>query len=129
MDLPRDIELAIISKLDIDSRRALGIYTRLKVPANIVNALAQCIPPPNKFICSQYIRISLGDFDETRGKYMYVLNRKFGFETYSPTNPHEHFHFHGNGFYQTFNETVQTTAPCQSFTIEHYGYNNQSKIW
>jgi hypothetical protein len=31
-DFPEDILNTIISKLDIDTRRSLGIYTRLKIP-------------------------------------------------------------------------------------------------
>lgn len=35
MEAPRDVEKIIIRKLDIDTRRALNIYTRLKVPDQI----------------------------------------------------------------------------------------------
>jgi len=45
MDLPRDVELQIIRKLDIDSRRALGIYTKLSVPDHIKTKLMQVMPP------------------------------------------------------------------------------------
>ena len=34
-DLPREIIYKILSKLDIDSRRALGIYTKIKTPPEL----------------------------------------------------------------------------------------------
>lgn len=39
IQLPREILNKIISFLDIDTRRSLGIYTKLKIPENIKNKL------------------------------------------------------------------------------------------
>ena len=58
VDLPRDVQLAIISKLDIDSRIALGIFTRLKIPKHINDTLEKCISLKNIFINSYYNKIS-----------------------------------------------------------------------
>jgi hypothetical protein len=43
MNLPRDLELAVIRRMDIDTRRALGIYARLRVPSDIQNKLSACL--------------------------------------------------------------------------------------
>jgi hypothetical protein len=39
MELPRDIQLNVIRKMDIDTRRALNIYTKLNIPDNIKKLL------------------------------------------------------------------------------------------
>ena len=48
---PREIVYKIFSKLDIDSRRALGIYTKLKPPADISEKISSSfrstVMPPN----------------------------------------------------------------------------------
>lgn len=41
--LPRDIEIKIASFMDIDTRRALGIYTSLKIPHTFQALLSQCL--------------------------------------------------------------------------------------
>lgn len=41
--LPRDVTNKIIAKLDIDSRRSLGIYTRLSIPQKLIELL-EAIP-------------------------------------------------------------------------------------
>lgn len=41
--LPRDVVLMILRKLDIDSRRVLGVYTRLRVPDALRTALGACM--------------------------------------------------------------------------------------
>lgn len=40
-ELPREIQNMIIRKLDIDTRRSLGIYTKLKVPPFLEEKLKQ----------------------------------------------------------------------------------------
>lgn len=42
-ELPRELQYNIARKLDIDSRRALGIYTKLKVPDVIVDKINKLI--------------------------------------------------------------------------------------
>ena len=41
VELPRDIELALARKFDIDTRRALGIYSKLRIPAELENSIAK----------------------------------------------------------------------------------------
>lgn len=38
-EFPRDVHNKIISKLDIDTRRSLGIYVKLKVPQSLIDKL------------------------------------------------------------------------------------------
>jgi len=81
MEFPRDIEMNIIRKLDIDSRIKLGIFTKLKIPNLFVNEL-------NKFInnnkikiqkgedeCNEYY-IKLGKDNKISKKYKYILFKK-----------------------------------------------------
>lgn len=42
MELPRDINNFIVSKLDIDTRRHFGIYTNLKVPETLAIKISNC---------------------------------------------------------------------------------------
>lgn len=132
IDLPRDIEMNIISKLDIDSRRALGIYTRLKIPKDIKDKLEKTIPSPHRFICSVYSRISLGTFDLEKNRFKYVLHRDFSSSVEIP-NGYHHSRRDDNGktqnYYNSFDEKVNIKLPCQSYSIEHYGCNNSVYIW
>jgi hypothetical protein len=36
VELPNEIQFKIIKKLDIDTRRSLGIYTKLKIPNKLL---------------------------------------------------------------------------------------------
>jgi len=49
-DLPRECILKIISYLDIDSRRALNIYTKMKIPKVIVDNINNIIKIPNTYM-------------------------------------------------------------------------------
>ena len=37
--LPRDLQLAVLSRADMDARRAMGIFFRLRVPERVRDAL------------------------------------------------------------------------------------------
>lgn len=39
--LPRDIQLLVVSKMCIDDRRTLGIFSRLRVPAHLADAITR----------------------------------------------------------------------------------------
>lgn len=108
MELPNDIQLKIISKLDIDTRRALGIYSKLQIPKHIKDKLEKTIPSPHQFICSSYSRISLGDFNKEKDRFKYVLHRNFGSSKHNNKN--------------------NMKLPYVSYRIEHYGYNNSTYI-
>lgn len=43
--LPNDVAMRIISFMDIDTRRTLGIYTKLKIPVELEKKLSACIKP------------------------------------------------------------------------------------
>ena len=40
MEFPRDVMWRIVAKLDIDSRRNVGVYTKLRVPADLESKIA-----------------------------------------------------------------------------------------
>lgn len=42
LEFPRDINNYIVSKLDIDTRRLLGIYTKIKVHERLATELSDC---------------------------------------------------------------------------------------
>lgn len=41
MNIPFDISSQIVRRLDIDSRRALGVYTKLKVPQDLAKKISR----------------------------------------------------------------------------------------
>jgi len=43
MEFPRDVELQVIKKLDIDTRRSLNVYTKLKIPEAIREELQRVV--------------------------------------------------------------------------------------
>jgi hypothetical protein len=43
MHLPLDVQKRIIRHLDIDTRRALNIYTRLKIPIKLQESISNCM--------------------------------------------------------------------------------------
>lgn len=77
-NLPRDVELKLISLMNIDSRRALGIYTKLRVPLSLQEALSCCL---NRATYAQgYACVRLGphrlfDFEGSHVDTMYTLTR------------------------------------------------------
>lgn len=42
-DLPKELQYKIASKLDVDSRRTLGIYTKLNVPPHITASIERAL--------------------------------------------------------------------------------------
>jgi hypothetical protein len=46
-DLPRDVILKIISKLDIDTRIKVGLILKLKVPSRVVQEISRCLQVPS----------------------------------------------------------------------------------
>lgn len=49
-DLPRDLQLKVISRFDIDTRIKTGMIFKLRIPQDIQNRLASVCHPP----CSTY---------------------------------------------------------------------------
>lgn len=48
-DLPRDVILKVISKLDIDTRIKVGLIYKLKVPLRVVQEISRCLQVPETF--------------------------------------------------------------------------------
>ena len=84
MEFPNDILLKIISYMDIDTRRSLGIFTKLHIPQKIKNTLTSLIPHPTRLIFEPYSRVSLGPIRKSitsneSDRFMYVLHNDFGY--------------------------------------------------
>lgn len=43
MELPRDIQLAIMRKLDLDTRRKIGLFCKLDIPLHIKRAITKSL--------------------------------------------------------------------------------------
>lgn len=65
-ELPRDMIKAVVRKLDIDTRRALGIYTRLQVLADVRKKL-------DAYVLGRRRRCLVFSFES--GCYFMVLRR------------------------------------------------------
>lgn len=81
-ELPRDVELKITSYMDIDTRRVLGIYSKLRIPDEIKSKLEAVIPHPTRLIFDVYSRVSLGPIKND--KYMYAIHLDFGILEFEP---------------------------------------------
>jgi hypothetical protein len=65
VSIPNDIVLKIMSKMDIDTRRRLGIYCKLNVPLSFQKILTRCLM---RLKChTNYALVELGS--------MYTLSR------------------------------------------------------
>lgn len=49
MEFPRDVHNRIVSKLDIDTRRSLDIYVKLKVPQELQRKITKCFRPIREY--------------------------------------------------------------------------------
>jgi hypothetical protein len=79
MEFTRDVEMVIISKLDIDTRRNLGIYSKLKIPESLRMNLERVIQPiavDSHQYCVDTYRVLLPNIPISLGQnYKYVLER------------------------------------------------------
>jgi hypothetical protein len=76
--LPRDVELKLISLMDIDARRALGIYSKMKVPQGLHDEITNSLMKLN--ISKDYAFVRLGEerpvnIEATYSESMYVITR------------------------------------------------------
>lgn len=55
MDLPKELQFIIARKLDIDSRRALGIFTKLNIPQHLDRSISKVISNQCKKIGSHFV--------------------------------------------------------------------------
>lgn len=58
MEFPRDINNVIVSKMDIDTRRALGVYTKLKLPPQLNTAISKTFNKIKK--AYEYYQVEVG---------------------------------------------------------------------
>ena len=82
MEFPRDIEMHIIRKLDIDTRRNLGIYTKMNVPNEIKDAISKVFSSTRRITTSNNLLVMLPLGPVTQfssannfNKYRYILCR------------------------------------------------------
>lgn len=62
-DLPRDVVLKIISKLDMDTIIKLGLVFKLKVPTQVLNDISRCLQIPSTLPdIDDYWCINLGPY-------------------------------------------------------------------
>jgi hypothetical protein len=74
--LPRELQMKIISKLDIDSRRALGVYTRLKIPLRLSDEIGRVISnKPIRMGSNEVVTLRIG----STSKYHLVKGFDVGF--------------------------------------------------
>lgn len=69
-ELPHDMIKAVVRKLDIDTRRSLGIYTRLQVPVQLRKKL-------EGWVQGRLRRCKVFKFES--GSYMIVLRRELSY--------------------------------------------------
>lgn len=58
MEFPRDLNNVIVSKMDIDTRRALGIYTKIKCPEHIGTNISKTFNKIKK--AYEYYQVEVG---------------------------------------------------------------------
>jgi hypothetical protein len=81
-ELNNDLILKILSKLDIDTRRTLNIYSKLKIPTELEHKLTQVVNKLQRSKKSSYVE--LGPLRMIVGTYerqpIYVLTRTNDYE-------------------------------------------------
>lgn len=85
MDIPRDIELMLLSKMDIDSRRAFGVYSRLDVPLflqQLLTATFEKVTFTQGYACVRLGQRRYVDVEGSHGDSMYILVRDCVHELY-----------------------------------------------
>lgn len=128
-ELPRDVMLKIVSYMDIDTRRSLGIYTKLRVPDEIKSKLEAVLTHPTRLLFSVYSRVSLGPIKNVNGneRYMYAIHSDFGFVEYDKL-PRDRVYSRTCTFYHPSvldpnYKKIMLKAPLVQTYIEHYGKN------
>lgn len=90
-DLPRDVILRIVSKMDIDTRVKLGLIFKLKYPTQVIKKISNCLQTPTRF----------GDGNDDDWWFInlgpYIFPNNFEHTTYRLTR----FHAYGTIVYLT----------------------------
>lgn len=71
--IPDDVVKKIISKMDIDTRRSLNIYTKLKIPQDLQDKISACFLPIDEYIVTNEI-MDVGQYNYTA--YVVLLKHK-----------------------------------------------------
>jgi hypothetical protein len=78
VDLPRDVHLKLIPLFDIDTRRALDIYTKLKVPVELQNMIGDVfrkLVVTKDFACERLGERRHVNLEMSHGDNMYIITR------------------------------------------------------
>ena len=126
-ELPRDVILKITSYMDIDTRRALGIYCKLRIPDEIKSKLEAVIPHPTRLIFEVYSRVSLGPINNER--YMYAINSDFGLMKsdvhsrtgFNPLHSRTGLTFYHPSVLDPNYKNIMLKSPLLQTYVEHYG--------
>lgn len=129
--LPRDVVLVIIRYMDIDSRRAMGVYTKLHVPTELQDRLGQCVQHLKRCITGHHsessINVPLGV--NVNNLPIYVLRREFGTSEKQMQAGESHYLL-GRSWYNSSMidhadyKTMNRMCPIQLECVEHRGNDN-----
>lgn len=124
MELPRDIKKLIISKLDIDTRRSLGIIVKLKIPENVKQLLSMVM---SNFTIDKFTSfVTLGPLRPVTNEYgelideanMYTLTRMW----FRDDNYCWHLSYNVTHVLKDFNNT---NSCCECYQISSYDIYEQ----
>lgn len=80
-DLPSELSFSVVRKLDIDSRRALGIYTKLKVPPSLAQDISLTFIKPmyiTPFSTSQDCSLMMPFYnDDIKDFYLDIMEQDY----------------------------------------------------
>ena len=82
MEIPRDVRNIIVRKMDIDTRRGLGIFTKLACPTDLISKLNEVLIRLKVTEKSTYVTLGEGKREIDMGnnktyRYIYKLYNKF----------------------------------------------------
>lgn len=103
-ELPRDVVKEIVRRLDVDTRRALGVYTRLDVPPELDRAISSALLARGEWA------VELGRVHGPRGstRPMYLLNGAFNaFRGNAIERWVEHWTWYGDTWCQTMHDVAK----------------------
>lgn len=127
MEFPNDVVLRITSKLDIDTRRSLKIYSRLKVPDTVKNAITTCLDKVKQHsLGHRYISyIKLGPPRGTDGIHtMYKLCRLHTInDNWYYSVCHAYTNDENNKLHFTSYENKAAADELQTYNISLYYYS------
>lgn len=91
-DLPKELAFKIVSKLDIDSRRALGVFTNLKIPTHLQDRISRVLQIPTH---------TLNNYIVPLGK-TYIIIKSFDHIKKNEMIDHRVFQYPNNQYYMVW---------------------------